>query len=80
MKMNIKMRVSPKQSKDIQKICFEYGLTWDGSKTYYHLDKPFLYIYEFALSYDDIHSERYFRNHENQEIDADLFIRTNGIC
>ena len=80
MKTNIKLRVTPEQSEAVQKICFANGINWDGTGKFYHLSKPFIYIYELSIRCDDKESSRYFRNHENKEIDADLFIRTNGTC
>lgn len=80
MKTNIKMRVTPEQSKKVQEICFENGITWNGLKEFDHLRKPFLYIYEFKIGYDCKESQDYFNNHHNEEIDANLFIRTNGAC
>ena len=80
MKTNIKLRVTPEQSEAVQKICFANGIDWDGTGKFYHLNKPFIYIYELSISCDNKESSRYFRNHENKEVDADLFIRTNGTC
>ena len=80
MKTNIKLRVTPEQSKAVQKICFANGIDWDGTGKFYHLSKPFIYIYELSIRCDDKESSGYFRNHKNKEVDADLFIRTNGTC
>ena len=80
MKTNIKLRVTPEQSEAVQKICFANGINWDGTGKFYHLNKPFIYIYELSISCDNKESSRYFSNHENKEVDADLFIRTNGTC
>lgn len=80
MKTNIKMRVTPEQSKRVQEICFKNNIAWHGVKAFNHLRQPYIYVYGNTLGYDCKESIRYFRNHENKEIDADLFIRTNGTC
>lgn len=83
MKTNIKMRVTPEQSKKVQEICFENKIFWRGD---YNKDKidlagSFLYI-EGSITHDmnDTESEHFFREYNIEEIDADLFIRTNGTC
>ena len=80
MKTNIKMRVTLEQSKRVQEICFKNNIAWHGVKAFYHLRQPYIYVYEKTLGYDCKESSEYFDDHENIEIDADLFIRTNGTC
>ena len=80
MKTNIKMRVTPGQSRRVQEICFENNIAWHGVKAFYHLRQPYIYVYGNTLGYDCKESSEYFNDHENIEIDADLFIRTNGTC
>ena len=77
------MRVTPEQSKKVQEICFENKIFWNGD---YNKDKidlagSFLYI-EGSITHDmnDTESEHFFRECDIEEIDADLFIRTNGTC
>jgi len=78
-KTNIKMRVTPEQSKKVQKICFENGATWrDGSQKLYS-GANFMYLHGGDILYHGA-SNRIFENGDEQEIDADLFIRTNGTC
>ena len=44
-KTNIKMRVTPEQSKKVQKICFENGIDWTGrEKIIKYVDKRYLFI------------------------------------
>lgn len=80
MKTNIKMRVTPGQSKRVQEICFKNNIAWHGVKAFNHLRQPYIYVYGNTLGYDCKESSEYFNDHENIEIDADLFIRTNGTC
>lgn len=80
MKTNIRMKVTPEQSRKVQEICFKNNITWNGLKALDHLREPFLYIHESTLGYDSKISEYFFNSHYNEEIDADLFIRTNGTC
>ena len=77
-KQNIKMRVTPEQSVKVQEICFKNGIYWIVSgKVIKHTDKLFLDIEE-ALSYAE--NEYVFNTRPSKEIDANLFIRTNGTC
>lgn len=81
MKTNIKMRVTPEQSKKVQEIVFANGVEWiDGSTEEEHFNNPFLYItYNSSLMYgDDLDS--FNSDGLYEEVDADLFIRTNGTC
>lgn len=82
MKTNIKMRVTPEQSTKIQEICFENGVGWGVyNKTYKieNVEKPFFYIgSKLGLCWND--NEEEYSSDSFKEIDADLFIRTNGTC
>ena len=47
------------------------------------LNKPYLFIYlatwrKFSISWMPEHGEDYFIDHENKEIDINVFIKTNG--
>lgn len=81
-KQNIKMRVTPEQSKKVQEICFENGVFWNTSVRD-NIDNSgcFLYI-ESVITHDfnDAECEQFFKEQELEEVDADLFIRTNGSC
>lgn len=77
------MRVTPEQSKKVQEICFDNNMHWNGmyNKDKINLEGSFLYI-EGSITHDmnDTESEHFFREYDIEEIDADLFIRTNGTC
>ena len=87
MKTNIKLRVTPEQSAAVQKICFAnniqpWGLT---DKVVRNLDQAFISIsknkilgkYNYALGGNKFY---FWDKDEKEEVDADLFIRTNGTC
>lgn len=78
-KMGIKMRVTPEQSKKVQEICFVNSIAWLKSTEIKHLDKPFIYInLSKYLGYSDDY--KYFDEDDNEEVSAELFIKTNGSC
>ena len=79
-KTNIKMRVTPEQSAKVQEICFENGIDWTGrEKIIKYVDKRYLFILNNkSISYDSC--EDVFNEDKFEEIDPDLFIRTNGSC
>lgn len=78
-KTNIKMRATPEQSRKIQEICFENGIRWVGTRDCKILEfAVLLLIKEDTLAYSLF--EQVFNNQDLCEIDADLFIRTNGTC
>ena len=80
-KQNIKMRVTPEQSKKVQEICFENGISWVSGTNLKHLDEPFIFINDdHFLGYMEIDEVEGFFKEGGEEIDADLFIRTNGTC
>ena len=78
MKTNIKLRVTPEQSKAVQKICFANSIQWltDDTNIPKYLEAPYLFIESDRIWYREItnHNKGY------AEVDADLFIRTNGNC
>ena len=79
-KTNIKMRVTPEQSAKVQEICFENGIEWQiGNKTIHHTDKPYLFIDKYISVMNEEEDEDFLKE-ENEEIDPELFIRTNGSC
>jgi hypothetical protein len=73
-KTNIKVRVNPEQSKRVQEICFDNGIEW--------LNVGIKYIYNIIIIY--INKDLMFSEVEYpetfEEINAELFIRTNGTC
>lgn len=79
-KTNIKMRVTPEQSAKVQEICFKNGVEWwDRKKIIQHIDESYLFISNNKLiTY--IFYEDTFNEYKVEEIDPELFIRTNGTC
>ena len=81
MKTNIKLRVTPEQSEAVQQICFANGINW--KQTNFNKDTRnvrYLFINQFDLTKCPLTSSSYFETHSYSEVDADLFIRTNGTC
>ncbi len=81
MKTNIKLRVTPEQSVAVQKICFANGINW--KQTNFNKDTSnvrYLFINQFDLTNCPLTSSSYFEAHSYSEVDANLFIRTNGTC
>lgn len=76
-KTNIKMKVTPEQSRKVQEICFENGIEWGTSgkilQYYEFIHISGKYLMRFLNAYD-------FNISEPKEIDADFFIKTNGTC
>ena len=80
-KTGIKMKVTPKQSRKVQEICFDNGIGWASGSHLKHLDEPFIYINnDYLLVYNDISEKEFFNENKNEEVSAELFIRTNGTC
>ena len=77
-KTNIKLRVTPEQSKAVQLICFANNISWSNEFELNFLDSPCLFIDHRWLSYS--HDIKFYNEQEEEEVDADLFIRTNGTC
>ena len=81
MKRNIKMRETLEQSIKIQEICFENGIIWTHKvRQLTNLHVPFLFICKKEGICATLDIECYNSHTEYQEIDADLFIRTDGTC
>ena len=72
---NIKLKVTPEQSRKVQEICFSKGIVWGTTRDRVsYTDAPILYItagrfltYGHAYPID-----------RREEMDANLFIQTNG--
>ena len=75
---NIKLKVTPEQSRKIQEICFSKGIVWGATgDTVSYTDAPYLYItYGRSLTYG--HEYRFYKTDSRKEMDANLFIQTNG--
>ncbi len=79
MKTNIKLRVTPEQSKAVQKICFNNKIYWALTGSNFEEDNVrYIFIYIDVMTLTD--ESTFFHKHKLEEIDADLFIRTNGTC
>ena len=75
---DVRIRVTPEESKLIQEICFKNGVTWiDGAKYVDLIDKPYLYIYtNKGIGYGEIAS--HFDTSSELEVKATDFILTHG--
>ena len=75
---NIKLRVTPEQSRKVQEICFSKGIVWGATgDTVSYTDAQYLYITNGrSLTYG--RDCRLFTVDRLQEMDANLFIQTNG--
>lgn len=75
---NVKLRVTPEQSRKVQEICFSKKVIWSSTgDTVSYTDAQYLYITDGrSLTYGrDYHL---FTTNRIQEMDANLFIQTNG--
>ena len=75
---NIKLKVTPEQSRKVQKICFSKGVFWRTTRDRVsYTDAPILYITARGfLTYG--HDYHFFLTNRREEMDANLFIQTNG--
>ena len=75
---NIKLKVTPEQSRKVQEICFSKGIVWGINRdAISYTDAPHLYIAGGrALTYG--HDYHLFLTDRREEMDANLFIQTNG--
>ena len=79
-KTGIKMKVNPEQSRKVQEICFENGIEWRAGKgVVQYINEPFLFIDEY-ISFMYKEEVEAFLEEENEEVSAEIFIRTNGTC
>ena len=69
-KTNIKMRVTPEQSVKVQEICFNNNIYWSGKIIEKQKKANCFLCVGSAL----------FWGYIGEEIDPELFIRTNGSC
>lgn len=80
-KTNIKMRVTPEQSEKVQIILLNNGYIGSGDAVVAFTNRPFIYIESSNNRIQWGRSEDFFKFATYlKEIDADLFIRTNGTC
>ena len=82
MKTNIKLRVTPEQSEAVQKICFANDAEWlTFNSTISFTDKEYLFIDSNRIWCRGITDHtKGIETIGYAEVDADLFIRTNGTC
>ena len=75
---NIKLKVTPEQSRKVQEICFSKGIPWGNAGfSITHTNAPYLYIEDGnCLTYGYEHA--LYRTDRNEEMNANLFIQTNG--
>ena len=75
---DIKLKVTPEQSRKVQEICFSKGILWgETGYTVTYTTAPYLYITGGrALTYG--HDYHFFLTNRREEMDANLFIQTNG--
>lgn len=80
-KTNIKIRVTPEQSKKIQEICFENGIYWVTDRKIDRLNEPFLFIDEYVSF---MHKDQYVtsmnlkdRNMRDMTITCEKFATQN---
>ena len=78
MKTDIKLQVTSEQSEVIQKICIFNKIYWKdtGSTLVENVKYIFISANSMTLSYQ----YRFFNNHSFEEVNPELFIRTNGTC
>ena len=82
MKTNIKLRVTPEQSEAVQKICFANDFTWLYNPQNIALTGIGDHFLGIKSDYTLLAagSKTCFTEWLLDEVDADLFIRTNGTC
>ena len=74
---NIKLKVTPEQSRKVQEICFSRGIVWGATgDTVSHTHAPYLYITDGRIITYGYNSS--FLTNRREEMDANLFIQTNG--
>ena len=74
---DIKLKVTPEQSRKVQEICFSKGIVWGAGDTVHYTDASYLYITNGrSLTYGSDY--RLFTIERREEMDANLFIQTNG--
>ena len=75
---NIKLRVTPEQSRKVQEICFSKGVFWGTTRDRVNYTyASYLYITNGrSLTYG--HDYHFFLTERREEMDANLFIQTNG--
>lgn len=66
---NFKMRVTPEQSRIVQQMLFNNGCQWEsGSKKVINTDKPFLYLEDESIQFDQTYSGAFYNNYNLPEL------------
>ena len=81
-KRNIKMRVTPEQSEAVQKICFANGIFFSvANDKISYIEAEYLFIEHDKIWYRNYSDHNIGTETEGYtEVDADLFIKTQGTC
>lgn len=59
-----RVQVTPEQSKEVQKLCFKYGVAWKNNReTILYLSKPWLYIEDNLLFWASTWDNPRYHNH-----------------
>ena len=75
---NIKLRVTPDQSRKVQEICFSKVIVWGSTgNVVSYTDAPYLYITDGRF-FTYGHEYKFYKTNKREESDAKLFIKTNG--
>lgn len=79
-KRNIKMVVTPEESKQVQEICFANGIGWwNNCKELEYIDAPYLII-QNRLYFKNRSQASQYVAYSLEEVDAKFFIKTKGTC
>ena len=74
---NIKLKVTPEQSRKVQEIAFKNRVYWLSNRNVVSYEnKPYLYIKRSYVTHGSILST--YEDSDLKEMDANLFIQTNG--
>ena len=75
---NIKLKVTPEQSRKVREMCFSKGVFWGTTRDRVsYTDAPYLYITD-GRSLTRGYDYSFFLTNKIEEMDANLFIQTNG--
>ena len=75
---NIKLKVTPEQSRKVQEICFSKGIVWRATgNVVSYTDAPYLYITDGRF-FTYGHKYVFYKTNKRKEMNANLFIQTNG--
>lgn len=76
-KENIKMRVTPEQSKLVQEICFGLGIYWFSGRNYVQwVEERYVFLDTRGIRCTNLATE--YTHDSGEEVSAEEFIRTKG--